>query len=315
MISEKKIDRLYVDKKDFDQFNRLKEKDSPFAGCQNKDIFLAAMIIGYNEGTKIELTKKEGYVREEYLTKEDLAMIKSIAVAETGDLKILLDKKKVFSIAEEYATGGIALLLQQVFGQEYGSYTKKLESKLILEYNDLKKKLPEKQVIPEDFDGLSIENLINNGENDVIEFKSSFIWDYKRKQPSKEMKKEVVISISSFMNTVGGFLLVGIKDNKKVLGLDNDLKQCHKSKDELERSLTSAINTYLGKVNRIYVKVGFKKVDNKEILLARVVQSPHPVFFNCKGEKESFFIRSGNSTQQLEMSEYTLYIKEHWPNL
>ncbi|TRZ49256.1 MAG: hypothetical protein D4S01_08990, partial [Dehalococcoidia bacterium] len=246
MISEKKIDRLYVDRKDVDQFNRLKEKDSPFAGCQSKTVFFAAMILGYKNGTKIELDKRKEYVREEYLTDEDLTIIKSIAIAETGNLKILLDKKKVFAIAEEYATGGISLLFQNVFGEEYGSYTKKLESKLLHEYNALKKKLPKKPIIPDDLDGIAIEELIEKGENEVIEFKSSFIWDYKQERPSKEMKKEVVVSISSFMNSNGGFLLIGVRDDKEVLGINDDLSQCHKSKDELERSLTSAINTYLG---------------------------------------------------------------------
>ncbi|MFZ7137851.1 MAG: RNA-binding domain-containing protein [archaeon] len=315
MSSEKKIDRLYVDKKTIDQFNRLKDKDSPFAGCQNKEIFFAAMTLGYNNKIKIPFDKRKEFVREEYLNDEDHTIIKSIAVAETGNLKILLDKKKVYAIAEQYATGGISLLFQSVFGNEYGSYTKKLESKLLQEYCKLKEQLPKKPIFPEDLEELSIDELIEKGENEVIEFKSSLIWDCKQRRPSREMKKEVATSISSFMNSNGGFLLIGVEDNGGVMGIVNDLLQCHNSKDELERTLTSAVNTYLGKVNRIYLKHTIEKVNDKEIILARVIPSPHPVYFNCKGEKEKFFIRSGNSTQELEISEYTLYIKEHWPNL
>ena len=107
MSEVKKVDRLYVDRRDIKEFNRLKDRDSPFAGSQNKDVFLAAMVVGYHEGSRLELKQKEGYVREEYLSPEDLALIRSIAVSEEESLNVLLDKQKVFSIAEEYAAGGI----------------------------------------------------------------------------------------------------------------------------------------------------------------------------------------------------------------
>lgn len=316
MTEEKKIDRLFVDKKDIDDFNRLKEKDSPFAGCQNKDIFLAAMVVGFNEGSKIELKSKEGYVREEYLTEEDRTLIKSIAIAEDKDLKVLADKQKVFLIAEQYATGGIVLLKAKVFGvEQYGSYAKKLKSELLRECEKLRKKLPQKPLVPEELDGLSINDLTEKGESDAVEFKSSFIWDFNNKQPSKEMKIAVVKTISSFMNTSGGFLLIGVGDEKKIIGLDKDLAQTHHSLDEFERTFTNAINNYIGKVNAPLTSIRFDKVKDKDIAIIRVKPSPHPVYLKCEDKKEEFYIRSGNSSQPLDISDATQYIKEHWPDL
>jgi hypothetical protein len=34
MTEKKKIDRIYIDRRDLDDFNRLKQKDSPFANSQ-----------------------------------------------------------------------------------------------------------------------------------------------------------------------------------------------------------------------------------------------------------------------------------------
>ena len=133
MTEEKKprIDRLFVDKKDFDDFNRLKEKDTPFAGVHNHEIFIAAMVTGYHEGCKIELKNRKEFFFEKDLTKEENALINAVAVAEGGGLNVLLDKQRIYSIAEQYATGGISLLKAKVLSGEYGSYAKKLESDLL----------------------------------------------------------------------------------------------------------------------------------------------------------------------------------------
>jgi len=115
-------------------------EDGPFKGRENKELFLLAMGIGFHERSQKKLKSKEGYVRTEYLSDEEKAIIKSIAISKEGDLSILLDKKKVYSIAEEYAAAGIKILSEKVFGGEYGSYIKKLESDLVQIYREKIKK-------------------------------------------------------------------------------------------------------------------------------------------------------------------------------
>jgi hypothetical protein len=162
---------------------------------------------------------------------------------------------------------------------------------------------------------LPIIDLIKVGETETVEFKSSLVWDYKQKQPSKEMKLVIVRGLSAFMNSQGGVLLIGVSDDKKILGLDKDLAQLHDSFDEFERTLTNAVNTYLGKINRSYVNVRFEKIENKDIAVVSVSKSPHPVYVKYEGKKEEFYFRSGNSCEALEISEVNQYIKEHWPDL
>jgi len=315
MTEEKKIDRLYVDKRDFNDFNRLKETDSPFAGSQNKDIFLAAMVVGYHEGSKIEIKNKEGYVREEYLNPRELALIKAIAIADAGNLEILLDKQKVFSIAEQYATGGIEILKVKALSGEYGSYTKKLESELLRAHEKAMEKQPKKFPIPEEISNLSVTDLIMIGETNKVELKSSLIWDYKTKQPNKKMIGTIVVkTISSFMNSEGGVVLIGVDDDKTILGLDNDVTQLKGGIDEFELHFTNLINSYLGKVFRTFADLRFEKVDDKEIAIIVVKKSPHPVYLKHEGKTE-FYIRAGNSSQPLDISESNDYIKDHWPNL
>ena len=128
------LDIRKSDRKDYDL---LKDRDSPFAGKGNKELFLMAMIIGFRNGRRVKLDTRDTFARIEYLNSKEKSIIKAIAVAEDGDLNVLLDKKKIYSIAEEYAAVGIKLLKEKVFGEEPGSYFKKLESGLLDDFRKI----------------------------------------------------------------------------------------------------------------------------------------------------------------------------------
>ena len=131
--------RVFVRKKDIDDFRVLQqEKDSNFYKKDNKSIFLMAMILGFNNKQRIPFDKREEFVRMEYFSQEDKSLMKAIAIksSEKG-LKVLLDPQAIYSIAEQYAAGGIGYLKEMVFGSQYGSYVKKLESDLVEAFDKL----------------------------------------------------------------------------------------------------------------------------------------------------------------------------------
>ena len=138
-MMSKAPDRLSINKSDRNDYSRLLEKDSPFSGKENKDLFIMAMIVGFHEGKRIKLDKKDGFFLLYHLDDNEDTIIKAIAVAKEGNLNVLIDKKKVYSIAEEYAAGGIKLLKDKVFSEGFGSYIKELESSLIDEYKKFEK--------------------------------------------------------------------------------------------------------------------------------------------------------------------------------
>lgn len=120
-------------------YKQLQEKNSPLEGKDNKYIFMLAIAIGFRAKCRAILPKgKDDLIRTEYLSDLERSILKSIAVAEEGTLDVLLDKKKVYSIAEEYAAGGIQLLMDQIFRGGFGSYAKKLESDLVEDYKEIK---------------------------------------------------------------------------------------------------------------------------------------------------------------------------------
>jgi hypothetical protein len=316
MTEEKKpkIDRLYVDKKDFDDFNRLKEKGTPFTGVHNHQLFVVAMVLGYSEGCRIELKNRKEFFFEKDLTKEENAIIKALAVGAEGNLNVLLDKQKIYTIAEQYATGGISLLKAKVFSGDHGSYAKKLESDLLRAFEKTQIPKPEAKT-EKKIEGIPLEELVCRDESDKLEFKSSMVWDVKQKRANKELKIAIAKEIAAFMNAKGGILLIGVDDDKTVSGIEKDLAVLHNSQNEFELTLTNLIRDNLGKVNRNLVELKINKIGEKKVAVVWVKESPHPVYVKAEGRKEEFCTRAGNSCQTLEVSEASLYIKEHWPDL
>ena len=134
--------------------------------------------------------------------------------------------------------------------------------------------------------------------------------------PNKnDLGKVIVKTISAFMNTFGGTLLIGVDDSGTVIGLEKDFNSFSKEKDQnedgFERALTNVINKHIGKEFRKYAHVSFEKVEGKTICVLTIEGTPHETYVNVDGNNE-FYIRSGNASEKLDVKESTEYIKDHW---
>lgn len=119
------------DKKDFDLLRE--DKSSFFYGREHKEVFLMAMVYGFLNNNSKALGEKHsgGHCRVETLNEKEITLIKALAVKKTGRLDVLLDLKEVYSIAEQYATGGISYLKNDIFSKQHGEYTKRFEELLV----------------------------------------------------------------------------------------------------------------------------------------------------------------------------------------
>ena len=127
------IDRLYVDENgDKKIYDSLKD-DEPFFknNSSNKELFLFAMAIGFQSQNRLPFSgKRLGYFLEKDLKYDDYVLLNSIAIAETQSLDVLMDKEKIFKIAEEYAHGGLKILSEEIGPGQYGTFSKNFELRL-----------------------------------------------------------------------------------------------------------------------------------------------------------------------------------------
>ena len=157
-----------------------------------------------------------------------------------------------------------------------------------------------------------IEELILSGESEFVEFKSTLRYDLRQNRVNKKLEYVIAKTISAFLNSTGGNLLLGIDDNQNILGLEYDISTLKKQDiDGFELQLIEVIKKYIGKELSTHIRIKFPKVSNKKICQITISKSSKPVFIKFE-EKEDFFIRSGCSSQPLSREEQSAYEKEHW---
>jgi hypothetical protein len=156
--------------------------------------------------------------------------------------------------------------------------------------------------------------LLQSGEGHYVEYKSSLMWDYRQQRVNKALYLPVLKSAAAFMNAGGGYVVIGVDDDGSVLGLEPDMQAMRKKDtDGYENSFNNAFNQMIGVEFRQNVEVAFPRVEDQFICVLRVRPSDQPVFLVNKGE-ESFYIRAGNASQPLSISQAARYIGRRFGN-
>lgn len=154
--------------------------------------------------------------------------------------------------------------------------------------------------------------IIDKGENDHIEFKSSLRWDLRLRKPNKILEKVIAKTISAFLNAEGGMLFIGVDDEGNILGLEHDYNSMTKNnRDGFLLSLTNIVNVSLGKSVHKFLSINIISINDKDVCIVNVEKSDKPVFMG-KIDNEEFYIRASASSQPLGVRETYKYINSHW---
>jgi Putative DNA-binding domain/Eco57I restriction-modification methylase len=164
-----------------------------------------------------------------------------------------------------------------------------------------------------------ILTLLQQGESGTVEFKSTARWNLRDSKKDRTMEEVILKTVAAFLNSQGGTLLIGVADDGSILGLDPDYQTLKKKdRDGFELWLMGdLLLKEMGKAIAPSIGVTFHTVDQNEICKIVATPAPEPVYVNITDKsgqaKENFFIRTGNSTNQLDKpSELTKYLKRRW---
>jgi len=128
-----------------------------------------------------------------------------------------------------------------------------------------------------EIDDKGIKDLINNGENKKVEFKASFSTPIEDSNPKnltpKELEKALTTSalktITAFMNTEGGTLIIGVYEDKNqedptIIGIESDK---YENNDQYGRMISQQIQNRIGKKYGSLINISFKKMFDKTVCL------------------------------------------------
>jgi len=197
---------------------------------------------------------------------------------------------------------------------------KKNSSKVlgIISMIDIAKVLPEQKQIKKlveskvDDNIDDIHSLLMTDEGQHLEFKASLRFDMNKKCANTDLEIRCLKTVCAFLNAEGGSLLIGVSDNKDILGLNLDYQTLKKSnRDGFENYLVELISTKVGNPYLKHIKFIFHEVDRLEVCQVKVTPSTEPAFLRHKN-KQDFYVRTGNNSRPFKISDAAIYLRDRW---
>lgn len=155
---------------------------------------------------------------------------------------------------------------------------------------------------------VSSAELIEQGEKDFVEFKSTLRYNLKSGQKDKAMELSVLKTLAAFMNSRGGTLFVGVEDDGNPLGIEIDK---FPNEDKYMLHLTNLIKTRMGTEHSDFINYDVIRYKGFNILRVDCEPSTQPVYIK-DGDKDYFFVRIGPSTINMRLSKIHDYIMQRF---
>ena len=129
-----------------------------------------------------------------------------------------------------------------------------------------------------------VEELLKLQESKTLEFKSSLRWNLKEdRKDDKHVTQAALKTIAAFLNTEGGDLLIGVADDRTVLGIDHDRLD---NDDKFMLHLAQVVRNGLGALAGTCIDPKTQIAEGKTVCLVSCKRSPEPVYLRWKEPRE-----------------------------
>ena len=264
--------------------------------------------MGYGEGNRVKYA-----LAQEFTNRAILTQVANRTKSATHAADYLASVKAKFPKALELQCIPEDVDLWKI--ENYEQFLEERRKTLAKHLNDFLDKITatEETVAP-----VSLEDLIAEGESDELEFKSTLRWDLKEGTANKKLEEVILKTVAAFANSQGGTLLVGVADDGEVLGLEWDYHSLGGGdRDKFELHLRNLLNQQFGAgfvTSKVAIK--FHTIEDKEVCQIETSTAKEPIILKVKDRNghsvEKFYARSGNSSQEIPLSEMNAYIKERF---
>jgi cytoplasmic iron level regulating protein YaaA (DUF328/UPF0246 family) len=185
----------------------------------------------------------------------------------------------------------------------------------------------------------TLRRLIEKGEDDQVEFKSSSLWSlglsaFELLEPTSiEIKKYQKLaskfilarSIASLLNMNGGHLIIGVKEDRTnnenvIIGIEREyhhLRLEDRNPDGYRRMIIDMIiKKFVPDILENfsnYVTITFHKISGKTVCWLQIRPAKQPIFVEL-GSEEIFFVRIDASSRMVTGKALTNYVLSRFPN-
>jgi len=171
-----------------------------------------------------------------------------------------------------------------------------------------------------------IGELLKRVEDQYLEYKSTLEWDIREGRQNKLLRTPALKTVAALLNSYhGGTLVLGVADDRSIVGLEGDLHLLHKEdRDDADRfqlHLTGLVRDSMGIAAAAKVMTQVHEVEGHALCRVHVEPSGQPVQATVtevdgKGQHqnvERFFVRVNGSTWPVtDETERAKYIADRW---
>lgn len=166
---------------------------------------------------------------------------------------------------------------------------------------------------------ITLAEMIAEGESEELEFKQTLRWDAKEGRVNKGLEDVIIKTVAAFANShEGGTLLIGVTDAGEAVGLDQDFSALGDAdRDRFELHLRNLFGDAFGQTfTSAKLRVSFPQVNDTEICQIDVRPSEHALVVTAKDKNgiktEKLYVRSGNSSPEMPLSEIQAFISQRF---
>ena len=159
-----------------------------------------------------------------------------------------------------------------------------------------------------------IRTLLKEEESQRLEFKSTGRKNTRSGKKDPEIEWAIVKTIAAFANSEGGTLLIGVDDNKDIVGINQDYQFLgNRSQDGWGLWLTTLVREKISDLALTLLTTQFCDLGDLTVALIEVKQSTTALYATKnKGQPQDFFVRTANSTISMQMGDAHKYINERF---
>lgn len=147
-------------------------------------------------------------------------------------------------------------------------------------------------------------------ESNTLEFKETLCWCIKERQKKSYIEQAVMKTIAAFLNTDGGTLLIGVRDDNSIRGIEEEINCVFQgSRDKFMLHFENILKRDLSEMVFPYVHEKPEHLLDRTVLRVDVERSSEPCYY---GKEEKFYVRRNPKTAELTGRKMVNFISERF---
>lgn len=150
-----------------------------------------------------------------------------------------------------------------------------------------------------------LRQLITDGESKTVEFKQTLVLDVRKETKEKYIEDVAIKTVAAFLNSDGGFLLIGVDDDRNIVGINGEIEKFFSNEDKYLLHFKSLFTSRIGAEYYPFINQRIVSLEGRKVFFIECERSDKEVYVDGK----DFFVRTNPATDKLEGPRLVNYVK------